>query len=483
MLYHKLIEVNLNRKNDALFDESNGWSIGKIHERTAQYCAVFQNMGLKMGDRILVMEQSSVEMVVILLACIAKGYIFVPFHAAADRETRAQIVCDCSPQLVLDDTNMEVFAEQAKQQCRADAVHQMTLRSKLGIETLVYILYTSGSDGRPKGVVSSQKQILFCSNAINERLQNRETDRILCCLPLSFDYGLYQVFLGLLSGAQVYLAGGDVLQRIPFYIDRWKITAFPTIPTMMNLLIKTGLFAEMRHSKLRYITFTGEVLPVSLICRLKQCCPGVRIVPMYGMTECKRVAVMPEGRDDKTAEGSCGLPLKDVHVWLQNQDVDTGIGELVVMGDNVMEGYWNAKDAQEGVFSTDIQNGQRILCTGDLFRIDEDGFLYFCGRKNGIIKIKGYRVNGFAIEKRLKTIEEVIEAAVVAEEDILTGERACIWIYSESAAIYEQVKKCMQQYPAYMQNYRLWIQQQPLPKNKNGKIAYSMLKEMERNEG
>lgn len=133
---------------------------------------------------------------------------------------------------------------------------------------------------------------------------------------------------------------------------------------------------------------------------------------MYGMTECKRVAVMPADRTDKVMAGSCGLPLDGVKVWLVNKEEETGIGELAVEGPNVMEGYWGIRDEDSGVFESDRETGRRRVYTGDLFRIDSEGFLYFCGRRNGIIKIRGYRVNGFRIEEVIRKVAGVKEAAV-----------------------------------------------------------------------
>lgn len=112
-----------------------------------------------------------------------------------------------------------------------------------------------------------------------------------------FDYGMYQVFLALFSGATLFLDASGVLQRIPYLIRLWKITVFPTIPTAAQLLMRLGLFCKDTFGTLRSVTFTGEVLPVPLIQRLRQCLPEVRIVPMYGLTECKQVSVMPPGRE------------------------------------------------------------------------------------------------------------------------------------------------------------------------------------------
>lgn len=125
-------------------------------------------------------------------------------------DERDAVVKSCSPALILDGSaDPEAETAWDEDACIED-------RKQYPEDTLVYIIYTSGTEGTPKGVCGSQKQILFCSDAINRRLGNNPEDRILCSLPLTFDYGLYQIFLAFLSGAQLYLSSGEVLQRIPY---------------------------------------------------------------------------------------------------------------------------------------------------------------------------------------------------------------------------------------------------------------------------
>ena len=223
--------------------------------------------------------------------------IFVPVNQRLDQESKEYIIRDCKPALILEASDgcmctgggvhAKMKAAVSIKECayeRAGAAADeyayvgegisradiMAERKMCQEDTLAYILYTSGTEGKSKGVVASQKQILFCSTAINQRLCNTAEDRILCCLPLSFDYGLYQVFLAFLSGARLYLAMGDVIQRIPYLLRHWEITAFPTIPSVANIMMKTGMLRDEDYPKLRYFTFTGEILQVSLIRSLEE---------------------------------------------------------------------------------------------------------------------------------------------------------------------------------------------------------------------
>lgn len=194
------------------------------------------------------------------------------------------------------------------------------------------------------------------------------------------------------------------------------------------------------------------------------------------------MAIMPAERMDKLMAGSCGLPLDGVKVWLINKEEDTGIGELVVEGPNVMEGYWGIRDEDSGVFESDKENGKRRVYTGDLFRIDSEGFLYFCGRRNGIIKIRGYRVNGFRIEEMMRKISGVKEAAVTGLPDQVTGEHAAVFIYADDAAVKRAVEETIRQMPFYLQNTEVFLLHTPFPRNRNGKTDIKKLCVMAREE-
>lgn len=469
MLYWKLIESHLTDSRIIISNGKREYTFRQLHTKVRSYGAFFRSRGLKAGDRVLIVDREPLETVVLLLACISEGLVFVPVNRHMRTEEVDEIVKSCSPALILGGTVDSAVEETGNEEAYIED------RKQYSEDTLVYIIYTSGTAGRAKGVCGSQKQILFCSDAINRRLGNNPGDKILCSLPLTFDYGLYQVFLAFLSGAQLYLSSGEMLQQIPYLLKKWKITAFPTLPTMAALLIRIGFLDHADDFYLRYISFTGEVLPLSLIQTLREAMPQTSVIPMYGMTECKRVSIMPVERTDKLMAGSCGIPLDGIKVWLVSKEDKTGIGELVVEGPNVMEGYWGIRDEDSGVFESDRETGRRRVYTGDLFRIDSEGFLYFCGRRNGIIKIRGYRVNGFWIEEMIRKVNGVKEAVVTAVPDSVTGEHAVVFIYADDASIRHAVEETIRQMPFYLQNTEVFLLHIPFPKNRNGKTDIKKL--------
>lgn len=465
MLYRRLIEDHINVENGAenekivLSDGITNMTFRQIHEMSARYCALFQENGIRSGERILIIDYDLIHTVTAILACIAMGIIFVPLESGADEKIKGYILKDCRPSLILDE-NIQL----------GSAMLHMKNRPIQAENRLAYIMYTSGSEGVPKGVLAAQRQIIFCCEKINQRLEHSASDRILSCLPLTFDYGLYQVFLSFFSGAALFLDRGNVLQRVPYLIRRWKITGLPMISSIANIMTRAGLFQGLDGSSLRYITFTGEVLPVRLIQKLRALCPQTRIVPMYGLTECKRVSIMPAGREDKVEAGSCGLPLDGVKVWLEGPEETEKLGELVVDGPNVMEGYWGSEDQNGGTFFIDEKTGRRMLRTGDIFRMDDEGFLYFCERKGDIIKIRGHRVGVNWIEDQLKELNEVLEVKVFGIADQQEGERLAIGAYGESAKVREAIARKMKELPHYLWEYEIYIFAEPLPRNSNGKI-------------
>lgn len=463
MLYHKLVESHLQREGVAVADGYRSLSLRQLHHEAAQYNAYFTSLGLVQGDRVAVIDRNPIDTLLVLLACLAGGYVFVPINVQTDERIKAAILQDCSPRLLIED----VSALQNRDVREVE-------RTVCSENAFVYLLYTSGTDGAPKGVAARQKQVLFCCETINERLRNNANDRILCSLPLSFDYGLYQIFLAFSSGATLYFNPGNLIQGIPYLLRRWEITALPLVPSAANLMIYAKLLSAKDCLSLRYISFTGEVLSVELLRQLRRLLPSTELIPMYGLTECKRVSIMPPGREDKIFAGSCGQPIDGITVQLQNVDLSTGVGELVVEGPNVMT-YWNISDADSGKFSTNQVTGQRRLKTGDLFRIDNEGFLYFCGRNSGILKVCGYRVSTVWLENQAKAIDGVLEVAVLSCPDILIGEKPVFFLYLENEIELVRVKNMIGELPSYLHSSILYDWKKPLPKNINGKVDRNRL--------
>jgi len=291
---------------------------------------------------------------------------------------------------------------------------------------LATIIYTSGSTGNPKGVMLTHINMVSAAESITAYLQNVEDDIILSTLPLSFDYGLYQVLMAFKFGGTV------VLERsfaFPYQIIQKmvqeKVTGFPGVPTTFAILLGLKDLNKFDCSHLRYITNTAAALPPAHIQKLREIFPHVRIYSMYGLTECKRVSYLPPEEIDRRPE-SIGKGMPNEEVWIvdeKGQRIGPGIvGELVVRGSNVMRGYWGLPAETTRALRPGKYPGEVVLYTGDLFRMDDEGFLYFVGRNDDMIKSRGERISPKEIEQCLCRLEGVAEAAVFGLPDEILGQ-------------------------------------------------------------
>lgn len=462
MLYTTIVERNLSEKMPVLTDETGDYTYRELHRRALNTLEYFCRRGAKIGDRILIINRNDCRTVTAILACLAGGLIFILVPEDCRRNELADIIQDATPSVILDPQEAEIA-----QMCLVSA------RAKVSKDAGAYILYTSGSTGAKRGVFARHKQIYFCCQSILARLNYRYSDRVLCAIPLEFDYGLYQIFLSLWSKARLFLGKPRVIQMIPRYLHQWNITIYPAIPSVINLLLKLRLIERVPLPMLRCVTFTGEYLPPELVMELQELLPYTEVIPMYGTTECKRIAIMPPQRLDKTLAGSCGLPLEGVTVYLKKSCSQDVVGELIVEGSNVMEGYWSGTDDGFGV---NTATGMRTYATGDLMSIDPDGFLYFHGRCNGLIKCRGLRISELEVEIAVRQARGVLECAVLGIPDRVFGEKIGICAYVRNQQAEEQIWKVLKEKTNYQNVCELRLFSMPLPKGSNGKIDKQRLR-------
>jgi long-chain acyl-CoA synthetase len=352
-------------------------------------------------------------------------------------------------------------------------------RSTIDLD-LAALIYTSGSTGVPKGVMLSHANILSAAASITTYLDNTESDIILDVLPLSFDYGLYQVLMAFKIGGTIVLERGFTYPHAVLEtLAREHVTGFPIVPTMLAMLLQHDL-TRYDCSTLRYITSTGAALPPRHLLELRRLMPRVRIYSMYGLTECKRVSYLPPEQLE-TRPDSIGRGMPNEEVFLVDDSgrrIPSGIGELVVRGSNVMIGYWERPDETDAVLRLEPSGGDRVLYTGDVFRMDEDGFLYFVGRKDDIIKTTGQKVSPKEVENVLCALDGIGEAAVFGTPHDILGEAVTAVVTLRPGAGLNEtdvLRHCAMHLEDFMVPRTVTFVS-ALPKNDNGKIAKSELK-------
>jgi amino acid adenylation domain-containing protein len=408
-----------------------------------EIAAHLRRRGVARGDRVVVFSENRLEVPLLVLATAHLGGVFCVLSDGLRAETAAAIVRQAEPRaIVLGSATAhlaavhDAAAAAGVEAIRVDDLVALAAEGRRGAgaalaadpaagtppasgDELVGLVYTSGSTGEPKGVMLSQDNVVFTALAIQRRLQYRPDDVVGLFLPLSFDYGLYQVFLAALSGAE--LVVGDARHVGPDFVRtlrRHRITVLPVVPTLASALLSLAARQAEAAPALRCVTSTGEHFPAAYLRRLQHLLPGVSVFLMYGLTECKRVSILlPEelvARPD-----SVGRPLDGVEVEVIDGDglrVRPGeVGELAVRGRNVTLGYWRDPAETAKRFRRHDREGEtmRELLTGDYGRVDADGYLYVVGRRDGLLKHRGYRISAAEIEATVAEVPGVSEAAVV----------------------------------------------------------------------
>ena len=291
---------------------------------------------------------------------------------------------------------------------------------------LAALIYTSGSSGEPKAVMVTHGNVDAAATAICSYLGLTCGDVLLGALPLSFDYGLYQLIMSVKVGARLVLERSfDLPGQTLNTIVREGVTVFPGVPTMFAMLARLPSLERWDLTGVRTITSTGSALASGQVAWLRRAFPRAQIFSMYGLTECKRCTYLPPADLDRKP-GSVGVAIPGNEIWLVDADdrvVAAGeVGELVVRGPTVMAGYWQRPEETARRLRPGPDPGESVLYTGDLCRLDDDGYLYFVSRMDDVIKSRGEKVAPAEVEAALRSSPGVLEAAVVGRPDDILGE-------------------------------------------------------------
>lgn len=341
---------------------------------------------------------------------------------------------------------------------------------------LAAIVYTSGSTGDPKGVMLTHRNMLTAATSISSYLGLREDDVVLNVLPLSFDYGLYQMILSFRQGARLVLERSFAFPaEIMSLAVKEGVTGFPGVPTVFATLSQMKSLKDLDLSKIRFVTNTAAALPVKHILMLKELFPGARIYSMYGLTECKRCTYLPPEDIDRKPT-SVGIAIPNTEFWIvdeRDERVGPGVvGQLVIRGATVMKGYWEKPEATAKKLRPGPLPGEQVLYTGDYCKTDEDGYLYFVGRMDDIIKSRGEKIAPKEVEAALVSIPGVNEAAVIGVADEILGQavKAFVVLERDAALTARDIQKeCQRRLESFMvpKHVELVLE---LPKTDTGKV-------------
>ena len=465
--------------------------------------AAFAAAGVARGERIAVYLEKRIETVSALFGAAAAGAVFVPVNPLLKPEQVAYILADCNVRTLVTSPERLRQLEPVLESCpdlRTVFVTGVDASESAGVPVLAWgtalaahasadapgarridldvaaILYTSGSTGRPKGVVLSHRNLVAGAHSVAGYLNISAADRLLAVLPLSFDYGLSQLTCAFLRGASVvllnHLFARDVLNAV---VDE-SITGLAAVPPLWSQLARLDWRAA---TSLRYLTNSGGAMPRALVDALRERLPQAELFLMYGLTEAFRSTYLPPGELARRPD-SMGRAIPNAEVIVVRPDgsrcAPHEAGELVHRGALVALGYWNdpAKTAERFRPAPGqdpaLPLPEMAVWSGDTVRADEEGYLYFIGRSDEMIKVSGYRVSPTEIEEVVSATGLVDEAACFGVPHPELGQAVVLVAYGDNDVAAPLLQACKRRLPAYMVPLHLALRADPLPRNPNGKI-------------
>lgn len=491
---------------------------GELDAAASALAARLRELGVARGDRVALVLPNGVEAAIAIYGVLRAGGAFTPLNPTIKGDKLGYVLHDCAAvAAICDDPLAELVrgaaaahAPSVRHVLAADALPPATppvpppaappaphakrpaygsqddhgpghsapgaaVAPPLSVD-LAAIVYTSGSTGLPKGVTLTHANMAFAAGSIVEYLEMDAADRVLCVVPLSFDYGLYQLLMCVHVGATLVLERGFAFPgRVVELLERERITGLPGVPTIFHVLTSLQGLAERELPHLRFLTNTAAALSPATIAAIRTTFPGARLYSMYGLTECKRVSYLPPDQLDARPQ-SVGVPIPGTEAWIEGVDgreLPPGeVGELVVRGAHVMQGYWNDPEATAERLRPGRWPWERVLATGDLFRADDEGYLSFVGRRDDIIKSRGEKVAPREIEDVLHAAEGVRAAAVIGLPDERLGQAIVAYVVPHEGADLQPAalrRHCSERLEDYMVPTRIELRD-ALPQTPNGKI-------------
>lgn len=455
-------------------------------DRAADRVAVgLRELGVSPGDRVALVLPNGAELPEAVYGTLRARAAFIPLNPTIKEGKLADVIERSGAAAIICDSERAPIVEAAAASAGGSAV--VSDLSSLGRARatgdprpldldLAAVLFTSGSTGEPKGVTLTNRNMAFVAGSIVEYLEMARDDRILCVLPLSFTYGLYQLLTCVRVGATLVLEAGFTYPgRVVQTLEAERITGLPAVPTVFGVLVALRGLAERELPHLRFLTNAGAALPAAMLAAVRRTFPGARLYSMYGQTECARVCYLPPDELDARPM-SVGIAIPGTEAWVED---DAGrvapageVGELMVRGSHVMQGYWEDEEGTAQRLRPGRWPWERVLATGDLFRQDAEGYLYFVSRRDDLIKSRGEKVVPREVEEVLHAIAGVREAAVVGVPDELLGQAVHAHVAPESGVELgtdELRRHCAERLEVHMIPRRVTLHA-ALPRTANGKI-------------
>ena len=520
-LIHHMLQSSAARRPDkeAIIHGSRRLTYSQVADGCASTAEGLRGAGIQPGDRVGIYLDPGVEQALSIFSISQAGGVYVPINTVLVPEQVAHIARDCGMKALIttpdklamlnsavqDVSSLKFFVltgkprEHGQRQTDSKPIHSfekmLDLRSTSqwsdsGISRdLAAILYTSGSTGKPKGVMLSHANVMAGSTIVSTYLEISEHERILAVLPFSFDAGMNQLMTAFQQGATIVLIKFIFAKEILGALLAERITGLAGVPTVWSLLANGGILKH-KFPDLRYITNTGGAMPQPVLRVLRQALPTTKIFLMYGLTEAFRSTYLPPEELDRRPT-SMGKAIPDTEILVLNECGERcrpgEVGELVHRGPTVSMGYWGNPEATDRVLKPnpllplELGDCEKVCYSGDLVKTDEDGFLYYVGRRDTMIKSSGYRISPTEVEEVLFQTGKIRQAAVIGIPDEVLGQTIKAFIVAKDGSPLDCVaieEFCVEKMPRHMVPKQFEVLTE-LPKTSSGKIDYPALRRRE----
>jgi long-chain acyl-CoA synthetase len=465
-----LLKASVERDPDATAVLEVGGSAityGELWDRAARVAGGLAGSGVVRGDRVAIRMANGIDWVLAFFGAQLLGAVVVPVNTRFTEEEVAYLVNDSGAVYTFIDGQPLPDGEPV-------------LAEDLGPEDLAAIFYTSGTTGFPKGAMTTHGN--FTTNSENafrclsvERSEGPGVSTLVS-VPLFHVTGCNSQLIPVLEfGGRVEILSGP-LDFDGFFraIGEHGVNQLVSVPAIYHAVINHPQFAQLDVSRVRWLSYGGAPIAESLVYRIQEAFPNARVGNGFGLTETSSLTSFLPHEEAAEHADSVGFAMPVVDVAVDDPDPDTGVGELLVRGPNVVQGYWNKPEATAETFV------DGWLHTGDVARIDADGLLYIVDRKKDMINRGGENVYSIEVENALAGAPGVGEAAVVAVPDTMMGEKVGAVLVprpGDELDVAAVIGHCREHLADFKVPQYVAVRTEPLPRNPGGKILKAQLRE------
>ena len=440
--------------------------------------------GLRKGERVVILLENSAEYIISFFGILKSQGAVVPVSTQLVIRELSCILNDCAPKFVITDSRRRISLDSLIDPQFFICIDKLDLsQSQYPLypdhshakNELAMIIYTSGTTGKPKGVMLSHGNLIANANSIIQYLNLGMKDSIMVILPFYYSYGISLLTTHIKVGAALVIDNRFLYPNIILdTMEKEGVTGFAGVPSHFAILLRKSALSKYKLSKLKYVTQAGGAMAPSMIKEFIEFFPHVKFHVMYGQTEASARLTYLEPDLLTKKIGSIGKAIPGVKIDILNEQgrpVEPGeIGEITASGDNIMLGYWNAPEETSKVLR------ENWLFTGDLAKMDEEGFIYIVSRKKEMIKSGSNRISPLEIEEVVCRMSGVLECAAVGVNDEILGEAISLFVVNDGASISEReiMLFCKQNLASYKTPKEVKLVSS-LPKTSTGKVKRAEL--------